>query len=192
MNKSMITRWIMMILILLSSIINAHAAVPKWQIIPNESSITFTGVQNNAPASGSFKKFSGEISFDPNQLNASTVTIIIDMNSLSMSYSDFTVTLMSADWFNVKLFPQAIFKANEFAKIANNQYQAKGTLTIRDKTEPLTLTFTAEELSKTKGHVKGTTTVKRTVFGIGQGEWADTSAVKDDVQVNFDITAVRK
>ena len=168
------------------------ALVPTWQIIPNESSITFTGIQNDAPASGKFNKFTGEIKFDPDQLNASKVRIVIDMNSVSTSYSTFTSTLLTTDWFNVHNFPQAIFEATHFIKIDENKYQATGMLTIRDKKVPVTLTFVSEKLSPTKVNVKGNTTLKRTMFGVGQGQWADTNAVKDDVQVNFIITAARK
>ena|SRR3990167_305043 len=191
MMQSIVKQGILVLLVLLMPAM-AIATVPKWQVIPSESSITFTGIQNDAPASGKFKKFNGEISFDPAQLNASKVRIIIDMNSVSTSYSDFTSTLLTSDWFNVKSFPQAIFEATDFTKISENTYQANGMLTIRDKTAPVTLTFSTEELSKTKGRVKGSITVKRMMFGVGQGEWSDTNAVKDDVQVSFTMTAMKE
>ena len=38
----------------------------------------------------------------------------------------------------------------------------------------------------------GSTTIKRTAFSVGQGEWSDTNAVKDDVQINFTVSAIRK
>ena len=191
MIQPIVKQWILALLVLLIPA-TALATVPKWQIIPSESSITFTGIQNDAPASGKFKKFTGEISFDPAQLNVSKVRIVIDMNSVSTSYSDFTSTLLTSDWFNVKSFPQAIFEATDFTKISENKYQARGMLTIRDKTVPVVLTFSTEELTKTKGRVKGSTTVKRMMFGVGQGEWSDTNAVKDDVQVNFTMTAMKE
>src|SRR5436190_6055607 len=103
MIRSSIKKW-MAVFIISSTPFITHAAVPVWQIVPSESSITFTGTQNDAPATGSFKKFTGEISLDPKQLNASKVRIVIDMNSVSMSYSDFTNTLLTTDWLNVKLF----------------------------------------------------------------------------------------
>ena len=92
----------------------------------------------------------------------------------------------------MKLFPEAIFESESFKKTGNNQYQVDGKLTIRDKTVPVVLTFSTEELTKTKGRVKGSTTVKRMMFGVGQGEWSDTNAVKDDVQVNFTMTAMKE
>lgn len=188
MIKMTASKWLIFLLILLvPSIVLASAA--EWRMIPEESSITFTGIQNGAPASGSFKKFSSVINLDPAQLNDSKVRIVIDMNSVSTSFSDFAATLITADWFNTKLFPQAIFESKQFVKIGDNKYQGNGTLTIRGKTEPVSITFVTEALSKNKGRVKGSVTLKRTTFGIGQGEWADTDAVKDEVQVDFVITA---
>ena len=169
-----------------------YAAVPEWQMVPEESSITFTGVQNNAPATGSFKKFTGDIHLDSNQLKDSHVRIDIDMNSVTTTYSDFTSTLLTPDWFNVKLFPHAIFEGKNFKKIADNKYQVDGTLTVKDKTVPVSITFTSTDLSNAKGRVTGSTTVKRTALGVGLGEWTDTDSVKDDVQVNFVITAIKK
>ena len=120
----------------------------EWQMYQSESTITFTGTQNGAPATGSFKKFTGEIKLDPNQLNDSKVRIVVDMNSVTTTYSDFTSTLLTSDWFNVKLFPQAIFETTHIDQVGDNKYQADGTLTIRDKTVPVTLVFTFARCSK--------------------------------------------
>lgn len=170
----------------------AHAAIPVWQIIPNASSLTFTGTQNGAPVSGKFTQFSGDIKFDTNALTQSSVTIIVETGSISASYKDLVDTLKTADWFNVKLFPQAIFKASQFKKINDKTYEAKGDLTIRDKTLPITITFNVVEMSDTKAKVTGSTMVKRNAFGVGQGEWSSTDEVKDDVKINFTLSVVKK
>ena len=167
-------------------------AVTAWQIVPSDSSLTFTATQNDAPVTGKFKTFSGEINFDLDQLSTSNVKIIVDMSSVTDAYNELSDTLEASDWFNVKLFPQAIFQAKEFTKTGEKTYEAKGTLTIRDKTLPITLTFTQEEYSQTKARMKGGAVIKRTAFGVGQGEWADTKAVKDDVKIDFTIVAVKK
>lgn len=167
----------------------AQAAVPSWQIIPNESTLSFTGIQNDVPITGNFKTFTGKILFDPAQLADSKVQIVIDMNSTTTSYKDFTTTLLSPDWFSVKIFPQATFTANHFIKVSDNTYQADGTLTIRNKSVPVKISFHSESLSPTKVKVMGNTTLKRTAFGIGQGDWASTDDVKDEVKVNFTLGA---
>ncbi len=169
-----------------------NAALPEWQIDPKESSLKFTATQNSSPVVGEFKQFRGELFVDPNNYKASSVHIVVDMNSLSASYGELVTTLITPDWFNVKLFPKADFKATDFNKTGDKTYEAKGTLTIKDKSAPVTLTFTAEEASKDKALVQGSTTFKRSAFGVGVGEWSSTSEVKDDVTVNFKIIANRK
>lgn len=190
MIKTQGIKWLLLFFLCIPMI--SLAAVPAWQIVPSASSITFTATQNNAPVSGEFKKFSGEINVDPNQLDASNVKIIVDLASIADSYNQLAETLKDKDWFNVKLFPQAVFKSTKFIKTGDKTYQAEGTLTIRDKTLPIVVTFNQEEYTQNKGRIIGTTRIKRTAFGVGQGEWADTKAVKDDVRIDFTITAVKK
>jgi polyisoprenoid-binding protein YceI len=191
MLKSYLKKYIVILFALLAPMF-AHAAVPTWQIVPAESSLTFTATQNGAPVTGKFKKFTGEINFDPDQLSASNVNIVVDVGSIADPYNQLADTLKSADWFDTKRFPQVVFTAHEFTKMSDKTYQAKGTLSIRDKTLPVILNFTQEEYSSTKARVSGKTTIKRTAFGVGQGEWADTNAVKDDVRVDFVLTAIKK
>lgn len=168
------------------------AAPPEWQIVPGESELTFTATQNGAPVTGKFKNFTGDIHFDPYQLKASKVKIIVNMGSVSTEYGEIADTLMTPDWFNVKLFSQAIFTAEDFIKTGNKTFQAKGTLTIRNKTVPVTVDFTEQEYSATKARMKGSSLIKRTAFGVGQGEWAATSEVKDEVKVDFVLSATKK
>lgn len=182
----MIKKYLMLLLFLP---VMAFAAAPAWKIVPKDSNITFTATQNGAPVTGLFKNFTGDINFDPSQLSTSNVKIVIDVSSISDAYNQLADTLKGKDWFDATTYPQATFKSSEFTKTGDKTYQVKGTLTIRDKTLPTTLNVTQEEYSATKAVMKGTTTIKRTSFGVGQGEWADTKAIKDDVKIDFTITA---
>lgn len=189
MNKIKLKKFIFIFLL---SPLAAFANVPSWKIMPNESSLTFTAIQNGAPVTGVFTNFSGDINFDPTQLDKSNVKIVINLSGISDPYNELSDTLKSADWFNIKIFPQAIFQSTGFTKTGDKTYQAKGTLTIRDKTLPIVLDFSQQEYSQTKAKMMGSTTIKRTAFGVGQGEWSDTKTVKDDVQINFIVSAIRK
>jgi len=168
------------------------ANVSSWQIVPTESTLTFTATQNGSPVTGSFTKFSGDIHFDPNLLDKSTIRIVVDMNSVTTSYALVAQTLKMQDWFDVKDFPQAIFQANKLTKTGDNTYQAAGTLTLRGKTEPIVLNFTTQNLDTPKAQAKGSTTIQRTVFGVGQGDWSTTKEIKDDVQINFQLTGTKQ
>ena len=189
--KSGLYRFLGLLLVCFSFTLKA-ATPPQWDIIPAESELTFTGTQNNAPVTGSFKKFTGEIFVDPDNYKASSIHIVIDMSSITASYADITATLTAPDWFDVKAFPKAEFKATKFNKIGEKTYEADGILTIRDKSAPVTLTFTAEESPKNHALVSGSTSIRRSTFGVGQGEWASTDEIKDEVTVKFKISANRK
>ncbi len=187
MRKSL-TNWLLALICLFLPILSIAATT--WQIEPDKSSLKFTATQNNAPVSGQFKSFTGEINFDPNQLKSSQIKILIDMNSISDPYNQLSDTLKGKDWFDSKDFPQGIYKSNEIISTGNKTYQAKGMLTLRDKTLPVVINFNQEEYSPTHALMKGSTTIKRTAFGVGQGQWSDTNAIKDEVKIDFIVSAI--
>ncbi len=161
-------------------------AETTWKLVPTKSIISFSATQNNAPVTGQFKSFTSELSFDPAKLNKSHVIVTVQTNSIVMSYKEVRDFLLSDAWFNVKVFPTAVFKSTSFTKLSDNNYQVKGELTIRDKTVPTTVNFMATETANGLSF-KGNSSLKRTQFGIGQGDWAKTDLVKDEVQVQFEL-----
>ena len=148
-----------------TALVAGAETLPQWQIVPEESHLTFTGTQNNAPVTGEFKQFTAEIGADSDNFKAISIHIVVDMNSISASYADLKATLSASDWFDVKAFPKADFKATQLNKTNGNTYEAQGTLTIRDKSVPVTLTFTVDFSKKNHAIVDGHTTLKRKSFG---------------------------
>lgn len=175
--------------LLLFSPILAIANITHWQIIPSQSELTFTAQQNDAPVTGKFTRFTGDIAFDPSRLSESKVTIVVDLNSISAPYPELVDTLKTPPWFNVKLFPEAVFTATQFQKISEKKYTAQGTLKVRDKVQPIKLEFSVLEQNQDQVKIQGNGVIKRLAFGVGQGEWADTSEVKDNVEVKFTVAA---
>ena len=166
----------------------AFAGLQNWQIIPAQSRLSFIGMQNGEPAGGYFKSFSGDIQLDRNNVRSGHVKITVDMRSIEMTYADFTNTLTASDWLNVGLFPDAVFEATQFKQLSKNNYQANGTLTIRDKSIPIRLTFAVKNLAANTVRVIGKSLIRRSMFGIGDGQY--NKAIKDEVVVNFVVTAV--
>lgn len=179
-------------LLFLILLIPTMATAFEWHIVPDKSSLHFKATQNNAPVKGEFKTFTGNIDFDQQALNKSHVDITVDTASVTTSFKDVADALKTAEWFDVKAFPKATFSAKDFKKINDKDYEASGKLTLRDKTLPLTLHFTFERYTEKEAIVTGYATLKRTEFGIGQGEWKKTDGVKDNIEINFKIEAVRK
>lgn len=165
------------------------AATP-WKIVPSESTVVFTATQNNAPIKGKFTDIKGDIQFDPEQLQTSKVMIEIDTRSVETPLKDISDALKTSDWLESKLFPKANFETTEITKQDPQHFQAIGNLTIRNKTFPAIVDFTVTEYSADKALVKGKTTLKRTPFGVGQGDWASTNDIKDEVTVDFNLKLV--
>lgn len=169
-----------------------HAALSTWQMIPEQSHLTFLATQNGAPVKGEFKHFTATISFDTSDLEHSQATIVIDITSVSTSYNELSTTLLTPDWFNATLFPKAEFKTTAITKTGNNTYQALGSLRLRDKVAPVTLTFSTTDPSIIPVSVEGNTHFNRSTFGVGQGEWSSTNEIKDEVTVHFKLVATDK
>ena len=170
----------------------AVAIAPAWKIVPRDSFIGFTATQNNAPVSGKFTSITGDINFDPNQLETSHIKIIVSIASVTTSYKDIENTLKSSDWLDDKHYPQAIFESSHFVKTGENLYKSLGTLTIRNQKIPATLDFKLLDYSATKARVQGTAILKRKQFNVGKGEWESTDVVKDEVMVQFTLSAVKE
>lgn len=160
-----------------------------WEMIPKDSMLKFIATQNNAPVTGQFQKFSGDIHFDPRHLENSHVKITVDITSISASFNELVETLQTPEWFHAKLFPAAIFESRQFKKIDDKHFISIGTLTIRNVTKPLQINFEVLEQDQDRVKIKGETSVDRSAFGLGTGEWASTDEIQKDVKVLFVITA---
>jgi len=175
----------------------AHAA-PQWTIVPEESTLSFTAIQKSGPTHGGFGRFGGTIAFDPADLPGSRIEIDVDMGSITGSYDELVDALKTETWFASAAFPQAHFRSVSIEKAPGGGYSAAGTLELRGISAPLTLTFDFTGMGAKDGDpatvravAKGTATIMRTTFGVGQGKWAGTGEVQDPVAVDFVITAER-
>lgn len=159
-------------------------AAAQWSMQPKESKLTFVGEQAGAQFEGGFDKFTADIAFDPKDLAASRFDVKIDTASVNTQDGERDDAIKSADLFDVKRFPSARYVADKFTDKGGNKFSATGKLTLRNVTKDVPIDFTFE--SKDGGAwLKGTAKIKRLDFGVGQGDWKDTSQVGNDVQVRF-------
>lgn len=169
-------------------------ATPEW-IVENGSQISFTASQGGAPVEGVFERFEATITFAENDLQNSAVTVEIDIGSVNSQSKDRDDTIKSSGLFDVAKWPTAIFKAAAFRHLGAEQFEADGTLTMRDVSMPVTLPFTLEigahpnDQGRRQARAKGKLTVQRLDYGIGQGVWKDTSIVGNTVTILIDLVA---
>ena len=167
-------------------------APPSWVVDYPESAVTFTATQSGAPVEGRFEQFTADLAFDPEEPAGSSFVVEIDMASVESGNTDRDNTLRSNALFDVAVWPLAVFEANEVVAIGDGQFEARGTLTMRDQTLPIVLPFSlaldgapGERLATAEGSV----TINRTDYGVGQGIFADTSVIPDPVEIAVRIVA---
>ena len=100
-------------------------------------------------------------------------------------------TLKSADWFSVSNFAAAMFKARKFRATGAGHYVATGALSLKGVTLPLTLPFTLS-IQGDKAVMRGSASIDRTAYKIGQGDYAGTSEIPAAVKVDVLVNAVRQ
>ncbi len=184
--------WLLSVLLFPSVALSAN-----WTIIPEKSQIAFTALYGKDKVEGHFPTLSGEVLFDPEQPERSKVSMRVDIASVASGDKDAQTYLPMAEWFAAKQFPQAVFETSKILKQPEGDYLAEGTLTIRDKTQPVSFRFTFHSIAgegadagKRYARVKGSLPINRLDFGVGQGEWAATDVIANAVDVRIQIEAV--
>lgn len=159
-------------------------AATQWTLQPKESKLTFVGTQAEAQFEGTFEKFTADIKFDPQDLAGSRFDVKIDMASVNSRDSERDDTVKGEELFAVKQYPTSHYVADKFTAKGAGKYAATGKLTLRNVTRDVPLEFTFEKKDGS-AWLKGSASLKRLDFGVGQGEWKDTKTVGNDVQVRF-------
>ncbi len=169
----------------------ASTAHADQKLIPAQSEIAFVSKQMGVPVDGHFKRFDAQIAFDPAKPDAGKVAFTIDIASISLGSPESEAELPKATWFNTAKFPQATFQSSSIKALGAGKFEVSGKLgikgNVRDVVVPLTITQTGAPGAPTTT-AAGSFTIKRLAFKIGEGEWADTSMVADDVQVKFKLS----
>jgi len=155
----------------------------EWKIDPARSALTFTGTYQDEKFEGRFKRFDAKIDYDPADLAHAKFDVTIDIASVDTANTERDQALPGKDFFDTAQFPRAHFVSTRFRKSADGQVLADGTLSLRGVSKPVTLTVKFVP-SGSGATLDVDTTLKRLDFGIGSGDWADTSMIGNDVAVH--------
>jgi polyisoprenoid-binding protein YceI len=164
----------------------ASVVLAEQTLIADKSEIVYVSSQMGVSVDGSFSKFQAQVNLDPKQLQASSVSFAVDTSSVDFPSEDIRKELAKPDWLDTAHFPRAEFKSSRIRDLGGGRYEITGTLTIKGHAREVTCPVSLSQSGSTT-FATGTLTIKRLQFGIGQGEWSDTSLVADDVQIKFKI-----
>ena len=176
-------------LITLALLLPMAAFARDWQVDAAKSTLTFKCSYQGESFDGKFKKFDATIAYDAADPAKSKFDVTVALNSVDTGSGERDETLATSDFFDIAKTPTAHFVTESFAKAADGNVEAKGALTIRNQTKPVTLNVKFAE-NGNAATLDVDTTLKRADFGLGNGsDWADIGA---DVPVHGHLALTGK
>lgn len=166
------------------------ASAADYTMQPAGSTLGFSDTFQGETFNGHFGQWNAAISYDAANLASSKFDVDVDLASARTGDNDRDTALPGADFFDVAKFPKAHFVTTGFRQ-NGAQVIADGQLTLRGVTRPVSLqvTFKPQGNGATLD-VAGT--VKRLDFGVGGGDYADTSVIGADVKITAHLQLAPK
>ncbi len=176
--------------ILLALALPGLAAATDYTVQPASSTLGFSTSFQGESFDGKFGQWTAAISYDAAKLASSKFDVEVQLASAKTGDSDRDSALPGKDFFNVATFPTAHFVTTGFRQVAGKVI-AEGQLSLHGVTHPMSLAVTFKpQGSAATLDVSGT--LKRLDFGIGTGDYADTSVIGGDVKVSAHLQLTAK
>ena len=162
-----------------------------WIVNGDKSTLKFIGEEKGRRFEGVFGSFDADIVFDPENLAASQISVVVNTASAATGDELRDSTMPGGEWFDSQSIPTANFASTSIRHIDGNSYVADGTLTVKNIDKDITLQFSVEFAGDTALAV-GAVDLIRTDFELGAASaWLDEENVSLDVRVEFLINATR-
>ena len=146
---------------------------------------------------GSFEKFEGQAIVDGSSPETSSLSVNIDVASVTTRNVDRDAHLRSADFFDVERFPNMVFVSTNIA-VDGDTVEVTGDLTIKDVTNSVTFPLEYQGSAKdpfgnTRVGFEGSVQVLRSDFGLTWNAALETGGflVSDKVTLELEISAIQ-
>jgi polyisoprenoid-binding protein YceI len=163
----------------------AHAQGPAQALVPAQSEVSFVAKQLGVPLQGRFKTFTAQSSFNPKAPQTSQIAFQVDLGSAAIN-AETDTELAKPEWFNTARFPKAQFQSSAIKALGGGRFEVSGKLSIKGSARDLVVPVQVAQ-SGGLSTATGSFLLKRMDFKIGDGDWADTSIVANDVTVKFKL-----
>ena len=157
---------------------------------PAKSGVSAVFKQMNVPVEAKFKKFNAQVDFNQAKPETSKANIEIDIGSFDLGDAQYNQEVLKKEWFNAGQFPKATFVSSAIKPGAGGKLDVTGKLTIKGKSSNINFPLTVKK-DGTNQIFEGALPIKRLAFNIGEGEWADTSMVADEVVIKFRVVTTQ-
>jgi polyisoprenoid-binding protein YceI len=171
----------------------------NWTIDPTHSEIGFKVrhlmISN---VKGHFGAFTSTVATEGDDLQTAAISFEADVHSINTSNEQRDAHLKGADFFDADNHPKITFTSTQVTKTGDHTYQVEGHLSVRGKTNPVTLEAIASDWAKdpwgqTKIAFELRGKINRTAFDLVWNAPLETGGVlvSEDVQLHADVQYVK-
>jgi len=152
-------------------------------VLIDKSEIRFVSKQMGVTVEGRFRKWKANVVFLPGALATSKADIDIDLASIDLASSESEAEVKGQVWFDAARFAVAHFASTSIKDRGGDRYDIAGQLSIKGITRECIVPITLKNDAAGNRVAEGTFVVKRLDYKIGEGLWADTDTVANEVNV---------
>ena len=175
-----------------------HVMANEWKTDLFHSGILFEIKHIYSTVRGHFSDFTGEVFFDPDNLEKSKFDFVVRVDSINTNNGKRDNHLRSGDFFDANKYPVMTFKSSRVSHAGGNKYVLKGKMTIKDVTKDMVLEFIywgqKENPFKKSELVAGFDTrfsINRLDYHVGNGKFHKMGVVGKDVDILISLEVVR-
>lgn len=162
------------------------SAQPLVRLVAGQSEIGFVSTQMGVPVEGRFARFETQVALDPKAPESGRVVVAIDIGSAALGVAEVDAELPKPQWFDTARFPQARFESATIKALGGGRFEVAGRLAIKGAARDVVVPVAIVQ-SGGVSTASGSFSIKRLDFRIGDGEWADTALVANDVRIKFKL-----
>ena len=148
----------------------ANIPPPEWNILPG-GNLSFSVTNGADTIGGSFARWSGAVTFDPDKPENAQIAIEVDLASASVGDATQDGMLKGEEFFAVASGPLATYRSGAVRQLGANSYEASGTLRLKGVSRAQAVRFRLSGQG-TRRQVSGSATIDRKAFAIGTGSAA--------------------
>ena len=152
-------------------------------LLIDKSEIRFISKQLGVSVEGRFRKWKANIVFLPKDLGKSKAEFEIDLGSIDLASDESETAIKSPLWFDIAKFPVAHFTSTSIKNLGGDRYEIAGKLTLKGITKDVAIQVALKKDASGNSVAEGSFPLKRIDYKVGEGMWADTEVVADDVVV---------
>jgi polyisoprenoid-binding protein YceI len=178
---------------------NGWTKATEWSLDKAHSGIYFDVNHIYSTVRGQFQDFSVTLHFDPDDLAGSSMSVIIQAESIDTNIRNRDNHLRADDFFNTDDYPQIRFQSSAIKHIEGQDYEVTGTLQVKDVSQTITLPFTFFGVTKSPlqkntlvAGFESIFSIDRLEYNVGTGKFSKMGVIGDDVQVTVSLEMQRQ